>query len=94
MLFRSATLDNLGVQQLFGQAQQWAIANGQSFADAQRLAMQALYKQMMMTSAVMSFQDVFRVVSILTLFAIIPAAFLRVRKRPATREAVAHAMGE
>ena len=94
ILAQGATPDNLGVQQLFGQAQQWAIANGQSFADAQRLAMQALYKQMMMTSAVMSFQDVFRVVSILTLFAIIPAAFLRVRKRPATREAAAHAMGE
>ena len=106
ILVQGATPDNLGVQQLFGQAQQWAVSQGQSLADAQRLAMLTLYKQMMMTSAVMSFQDVFRIVSILTLFAIIPAAFLRVKRRSAapgtaatreaaaSREAAAHAMGE
>lgn len=100
ILAQGVTPDNVGVQQLFGQAQQWAVSQGQSLADAQRLAILTLYKQMMMTSAVMSFQDVFRIVSILTLFAIIPATFLRVKRRSASpspgasREAAAHALGE
>ncbi len=43
--------------------------------------MPALYKQLMMTVAVEAFQDVYRVVAALTLFAVVPALLLRSVRR-------------
>ncbi|NDE77299.1 MAG: hypothetical protein EB039_14765, partial [Proteobacteria bacterium] len=61
--------------------QQWVASQGGSGADGQRLAMLALYKQLMMTVAVEAFQDVYRVVAALTLFAVVPALLLRSVRR-------------
>ena len=110
MLTQGATPDNFAIAQMFAQAQQWVASQGGSGADGQRLAMLALYKQLMMTVAVEAFQDVYRVVAALTLFAVVPALLLRSvrRTRPkdgqsssptqsppdADAHRLAHALGE
>ena len=110
VLTQGATPDNFAIAQMFAQAQQWVASQGGSGADGQRLAMLALYKQLMMTVAVEAFQDVYRVVAALTLFAVVPALLLRSvrRARPKDDQSasptpsppdvntlhVSHAMGE
>lgn len=71
-------------------------SQGGSGADGQRLAMLTLYKQLMMTVAVEAFQDVYRVVAALTLFAVVPALLLRSarRARPKDDQSAIHAMGD
>jgi EmrB/QacA subfamily drug resistance transporter len=84
MLQQTVTPDNLPLQQVMAQAQQWIVAHGGSAAQAQMTSMMAVMQQVQLTAAVMAFDDVFRVAALLTLLGIIPALFMRTPKHPAT----------
>ena len=96
VLTRGATPDNYTIAQIFAQAQQWVASQGGSSAVRQQLTMLDPYKQLIMTVAVSAFQDVYRVVAALTLFAVVPALLLRSarRSRPKDNQPAIHAMGE
>jgi hypothetical protein len=77
MLQQTVTPDNLPLQQLMAQTQQWMLAHGGSAAQAQMASMLAVAQQVQLTAGVMAFDDVFRVAALLTLLAIVPALFMR-----------------
>jgi EmrB/QacA subfamily drug resistance transporter len=85
ILAESATADNLPLQQAMAMAQQWALAQGLSAVQAQAMAMMVAARQVATSAAVMGFDDVFRVTAVITLFAIIPALFMRTTRAPAGR---------
>jgi EmrB/QacA subfamily drug resistance transporter len=82
MLQQTVTPDNLPLQQVMAQAQQWIIGHGGSAAQAQMASLMAVMQQVQLTAAVMAFDDVFRVAALLTLLGIIPALFMRTPKHP------------
>jgi hypothetical protein len=77
MLSQTVTPDNLPLQQLISQAQQWGVAQGLSAAQSQMMGVMIAAKQVAMNAAVMGFEDVFRVTAVVTLTAIIPALFMK-----------------
>jgi DHA2 family multidrug resistance protein len=83
MLQQTVTPDNLPLQQVMAQAQQWIVGHGGSAAQAQMASIMAVMQQVQLTAAVMAFDDVFRVAALLTLLGIIPALFMRTPKAPA-----------
>jgi MFS family permease len=82
MLQQTVTPDNLPLQQVMAQAQQWIVGHGGSAAQAQMASLMAVMQQVQLTAAVMAFDDVFRVAALLTLLAIIPALFMRTPRAP------------
>jgi EmrB/QacA subfamily drug resistance transporter len=80
MVAQSVTPDNIPLQQAMAQVLQWANSVGASAAEAQALGIQLVFRQVAQTAAVMAFDDVFRVTAAFTLLALIPAAFMDVRK--------------
>jgi EmrB/QacA subfamily drug resistance transporter len=85
ILSQGVTPDNLPLQQLMSQAQQWGLAQGYSAVQAQAMGTMLAAKQVAMSAAVMGFDDVFRVTAAITLLAILPAAFMRTTRAPAGR---------
>ncbi len=77
MLSQTVTPENIPLQQLMGQMQQWAAANGFAAVQTQTMGMLAVARQVAQAAAVMGFDDVFRVTAAVTLLALLPAAFMR-----------------
>jgi DHA2 family multidrug resistance protein len=76
MLRQTVTPENLPLQQMLANTQQMLVAHGASLAQAQAAAMAMLGRFLGLSAATMAFDDVFRVAAVITLFALIPAAFL------------------
>jgi DHA2 family multidrug resistance protein len=77
MLAQTVTPENLPLQQLISQAQQWGVTQGMTAAQSQMMGVMIAAKAVAMNAAVMGFEDVFRVTAVVTLFAIIPALFMK-----------------
>ena len=89
MLSQLVTPDNLPLQQLMSSAQVWAVGHGMSGPQAQMVGMMLVANQVGTSAAVMAFDDVFRVIAVIILLAVVPALFLKTRKVTAT-DAAAH----
>jgi EmrB/QacA subfamily drug resistance transporter len=76
MLAQGATSTNFTLQQTLGQVQQWVLLHGGSAVQAQAEGAVAVMRQLYMTAAVQSFDDVFMVAALVTLAAIVPALFI------------------
>jgi DHA2 family multidrug resistance protein len=76
MLAQGATTSNFTLQQTLGQIQQWVLLHGGNAAQAQAEGMVAVAKQLYLTAAIQSFDDVFMVAALITLLAIVPALFI------------------
>jgi DHA2 family multidrug resistance protein len=76
MLGQTVTPENIPLQQMVAQMQQWAAMNGFSGVQAQMMGVMAAARQVAQAAAVMGFDDVFRVTAAVTLLAMIPAAFM------------------
>ena len=76
-LAMTARLDLPGITPLLHQAQQAALAHGQSLAQARETVVLQLARQAQLTAAVQSFDDCFRILMMACLLAILPALFLR-----------------
>jgi DHA2 family multidrug resistance protein len=85
MLAQTVTPQNLPLQQLMSTAQQWAVAHGMTAVQAQAMGMMIAVKQVATSAAVMGFDDVFRVTGVITLFAVLPALFMKTTRAPAGR---------
>jgi DHA2 family multidrug resistance protein len=85
MLAQTVTPENIPLQQVVGQVQQWAAMNGLSAAQAQMMAVMAAAREVATAAAVMGFDDVFRFTAAVTLLALIPAAFMRTPKSSGPR---------
>jgi len=85
MLAQTVTPENIPLQQLAGQMQQWAAMHGYTGVQAQMMGVMAAAQQVAQTAAVMGFDDVFRVTAAITLLAMIPAAFMSTPKSMAPR---------
>lgn len=77
MLAQTVTADNLPLQQLMNSAQQWGVTQGMSAAQSQMMGVMMAAKQVALSAAVMGFDDVFRVTAVVTLLALLPAAFMK-----------------
>jgi EmrB/QacA subfamily drug resistance transporter len=82
MLAQTVTPQNLPLQQLMANAQQWALAQGMSAVQAQAMGTLLAARQVALSAAVMGFDDVFRLTAVITLFAIIPALFMKTTRTP------------
>jgi DHA2 family multidrug resistance protein len=80
MLAQTVTPQNLPLQQLISSAQQWAATQGMTTVQAQAMGMMIAAKQVALSAAVMGFDDVFRVTAVITLFALLPALFMKTTK--------------
>jgi hypothetical protein len=80
MLVQTVTPQNLPLQQVMTQAQQWAVSHGASVVQGQMMGLMVASRQVAATAAVMAFDDVFRVTAAITLLAIVPAVFMRTSK--------------
>ena len=76
VLAQSATSSNYTLQQTLAQVQQWVLQHGGSAVQAQADGMLLVMKQLHLTAAVQSFDDVFMVAALITLLALIPAVFI------------------
>jgi EmrB/QacA subfamily drug resistance transporter len=76
VLAQGATATNFTLQQTLGQVQQWVLQQGGSLIQAQAEGVLVVMKQLYMTAAVQSFDDVFMVAALVTLLAIVPALFI------------------
>jgi EmrB/QacA subfamily drug resistance transporter len=85
MLAQTVTPDNLPLQQLMSNAQQWALAQGLTAAQSHLMGTMLAARQVALTAAVMGFDDVFRLTAVITLLAIIPALFMRTPRSAARR---------
>jgi EmrB/QacA subfamily drug resistance transporter len=85
MLSQTVTPENIPLQQVMGQMQQWAVANGFAAVQAQTMGLMVAARQVAQAAAVMGFDDVFRVTAAITLVALIPAAFMRTPKSTGPR---------
>jgi EmrB/QacA subfamily drug resistance transporter len=85
ILSQTVTPENLPLQQLMSNTQNWAVSQGMNAAQAQMMGVMLAAKQVGLTAAVMGFDDVFRVTAVITLLAIIPAIFMKTTKAPAGR---------
>jgi EmrB/QacA subfamily drug resistance transporter len=83
MLAQTVTPQNIPLQQMMANTQQLLVSQGASVAQAQAVAMAMLQRYLGLSAAVMAFDDVFRVAALITLLAILPAAFLRSPKKQA-----------
>ena len=75
-LVQGVTSSNYSVQQTLGQVQQWVVAHGGSALQAQAEGLGAVMRQIQLTAAVRSFDDVFMVAALITLLALVPALFI------------------
>jgi DHA2 family multidrug resistance protein len=75
-LAQGATTSNITLMQTLGQVQQWVLQHGGTAVQAQADGMLAVMRQLYMTAAVMSFDDVFMIAALVTLAAIVPALFI------------------
>jgi EmrB/QacA subfamily drug resistance transporter len=80
MVQQTVTPDNLPLQQLMSETQQWMLSHGASQVQAQAAAMMSIIQRVQLTAAVMAFDDVFRIAALITLLGIVPALFLRPSK--------------
>jgi len=83
MLAQTVTAENLPLQQLMSMAQQWGVSQGLTAVQAQAMGMMVAIRQVSTAASVMAFDDVFRFTAVITLFAIIPALFMKTTKPPA-----------
>jgi EmrB/QacA subfamily drug resistance transporter len=81
MLGQTVTPDNFTLQQILTNTQQLLTQQGASAAQIQAIAMTTLQRYLGLTAMTMAVDDVFRVAALITLLAVIPAAFLRSPKR-------------
>ena len=81
MIAQTVTPENIPLQQAMAQLQQWASTLGASALEAQALGLRMLFGQVAQMATVMAFDDVFRVTAAFTLLALIPAAFMDVKKQ-------------
>src|SRR5262249_3114052 len=77
MLGQTVTPDNVVLQQMLANTQRLLAQQGASAAQAQAVATMLLQRYLGLTAATMAVDDVFRVAALITLLAVIPAAFLR-----------------
>jgi EmrB/QacA subfamily drug resistance transporter len=85
MLSQTVTPENIPLQQLMSAAQQWGISQGLDAAQASTMGIMFAARQVALLGAVMAFDDVFRVTAVVTLVAMLPAAFMRTQKLTARR---------
>jgi MFS family permease len=76
VLAQGATSSNYTLQQTLGQVQQWVLLHGGSAAQAQADGLLLVVRQLQLTAAVQSFDDVFMVAALITLLALLPAVFI------------------
>ena len=76
MLSQTVTPDLPGVRVTLAGVQQYVLATGGTLTQARLSGLMALYKQLMLRAAVMSFDDCFIVGAVVCLFGIVPALFL------------------
>jgi DHA2 family multidrug resistance protein len=76
VLVQGVTSANYTLQQTLGQVQQWVLTQGGSAAQAQADGLAAVMRQLQLTAAVQSFDDVFMVAALITLLALVPAIFI------------------
>jgi len=81
MLGQTVTPDNITLQQMVANTTRMLTGQGATLAQAQAVAMGMLQRYLGLGSAVMAFDDVFRVAALVTLLGIIPALFLKPQKR-------------
>jgi hypothetical protein len=81
MLGQTVTPDNIVLQQMLANTRQLLNQQGASAGQAQVVATLMLQRYLGLTAATMAVDDVFRVAALITLLAVIPAAFLRSPKR-------------
>jgi EmrB/QacA subfamily drug resistance transporter len=77
MLAQTVTPANLPLQRLMSMAQQMAAAHGLSDMQSHAMGLLMASQQVLLSAAVMAFDDVFRVTAVVTLLAIPPALFMR-----------------
>jgi len=77
MLSQAVTPDLPGVRQTLAGVQQYLVAHGATLAQAKAAGVMALYQQMAMRAAILSFEDCFIIAAAICLFGIAPAVFLR-----------------
>lgn len=82
VLSQMVTPQNFPLQQVLSSTQTWAQGQGMSSAQAQMMGVMMVARQVGITAAVMSYDDVFRVTAAVTLLAVLPALFLNARKMP------------
>jgi EmrB/QacA subfamily drug resistance transporter len=85
MLSQTVTPDLPGARLTLAGVQQYLVQHGATLAQAKAAGVMALYEQMAMTAAVLSFEDCFIVAAAICLCGIVPALFLRssgVARRP------------
>jgi len=80
ILSQTVTPENIPLQQLMSATQQWGVAQGLSDVQSQAMGVMMAAKQVGVSAAVMGFDDVFRVTAVVTLFAILPALFMKTKK--------------
>ena len=80
-LAQTATPQNLALQQVMIEAQRLVASHGGTALAGKAAGMLAVYQSIALSAAVQSFDDVFRITALLTLVALVPAAFLRAQKR-------------
>ena len=88
-LAQGVTTSNYTLQQTLGQVQQWVLAHGGSALQAQAEGLGAVMRQIQLTAAVQSFDDVFMVAALITLLALVPAIYRRSRRGAGSRRSVA-----
>jgi EmrB/QacA subfamily drug resistance transporter len=76
-LSQTVTPDLLGVKQALGGVQTYLTQHGATLAQAKAAGLLALYKQLMLRSAVLSFEDCFIIGAAICLFGVLPALLLR-----------------
>jgi len=76
MLSQTVTPDLLGVKQALGGVQTYLMQHGATLAQAKTAGLLALYKQLMLRSAVLSFEDCFIIGGAICLLGILPALVL------------------
>jgi len=85
ILAQTVTPDNLPLQQLMNSTQQWGVTQGMSAAQSQMMGVMVAAKQVAMNAAVMGFDDVFRLTAVITLLAVLPAAFMKATRQSGGR---------
>jgi len=94
MLVQTVTPNNIPLQQMLAQAQQWVVSHGGTAVQGQAAGLAMVMRQLQLTSGVQAFDDVFRIAAILTLLALIPALFLRTGRPSAGQGGAPAMMGE
>jgi DHA2 family multidrug resistance protein len=80
VLSQLVTPENIPLQQVMSSAEAWAVGHGLSALQGQLMGLMMIGRQVALTAAVMSYDDVFRITAVVTLLAMIPALFLTTKK--------------